>query len=185
MGSLWTIIVGAIVALVGGGASGAALTSWIQHRRVERERQDAKRYLAHVLAFEFERYAIACADKIADGEGDRPDEREPGKMGSLPEIFTLPQNTAYQWLEPDLVERIFAFPQDVGVARNGLAYIWQVADGFDYDDNARARLAEFGLNAAAIATELRVRNGIAPRRLESGQWNILDYLQKSAQTRAR
>lgn len=175
-----TIAAGA-VALVGGGAAGAALTLWVQHRRAERDKTDAKRFLAHTLAFEFERYAIACAETLSDGEPDGPgEEHTPGSMESLPDGLNLPQSTAYQWLDSDLLERVFAFPQDVSVARRGLAYVWQIADGGEYDDEARKKLAEFGLKAAAIGADLRGKNGIAARTLKSGQWTILEYLQANA-----
>lgn len=174
------LVVTAVVALVSGGAGGAVLTLWMQHRRSKREQADARRFLAHTLAFVFEGYAIACAGVLSDGESYGPDADEPGSMGSLPEVPSLPQSAAYQWIESELLERIFAFPQDIAVARDGLAYIWRVADMGDYDDQARETLADFGLRATAIAADLRASNAIAPRVLESGRWQIRSFLEQHA-----
>lgn len=163
------------------GVLGVLITLAAQHVWADQQKKDARRFLAHTLAFEFERYAIACAATLSDGEPDGPDEEHtPGSMESLPDGLNLPQSTAYQWLDSDLLERVFAFPQDVSVARRGLAYVWQIAGGDEYDDEARKKLAEFGLKAAAIAADLRGKNGIAARTLKSGQWTILEFLQANA-----
>ncbi len=173
-----------VAAIIGGGAAGAGITAYVQHRRHEKEKTDAVTYLAHVLAFEFEGYAIACAEKLSDAEPDHHEMQEPGNVGSLPDAPMLPQSPAYQWLSHDLRERAFAFPQDIAATRRSLAYIWQVADVDDYDQQAIRELSTFGLNAAALAADLRAAHQVAPRRLGTQHWDIVDYLRKKQGRRA-
>jgi hypothetical protein len=185
----WIPIAAALIAffgaVFGGGAAGAIFTARIQHKRAEQEKADARTYLARLLAFEFERYAFACAEALSDSEPDGPDPEEPGKVGTLPETLVLPQSPAYQWLDSDLLERSFSFPQDVAAMRRSLSYLWQVTDGWDYDNNARVELAKFGLRAAALARDVRMKHDIAPRYLGTEHWNIVAYMEKKRDERPR
>lgn len=167
-----------LTSLLGGAAAAALFNAWLQHRRAEGEKTDARIYLARVLAFAFEAYAMACAEALSEAEPDNREMHEPGKTPSLPEPPTLAQSPAYQWMDPILLERIFAFPQDIAATRRSLSYLWLIADPDDFDAEATRELATFGLNAAALAADLRAAHGISTRRLGTRSWNIVDYLDK-------
>lgn len=170
-----------IAGVIGGGAAGAIINSVIAHRKAEQDKKDARRFLAHTLAFEFEQYAVACAQIISDAEPEGPDDgRVLSGMAPLPTAPSLPTSTAYQWMESELLERIFAFPQDVGVMRRSLEFMQDVVGGDEYGEEASKTTARFGLSAIAIASDLRKGNGIPPRVLASGRWNISKYLEARA-----
>ena len=167
----------AVVAFLSG-VLGVLITLAAQHLWTDREKKDAKVYLARKLAFEFEGFTIACAEALSDAEPDHPNEYEPGRVGSLPAALTLPEHPAYQWLDGELLERVFMFPQQLSASRRDLAYIWERADGGDYDDQAQDVISDFALRAAKIGADLRTGNGIKPRNWAIDRWDRIAYLEK-------
>lgn len=174
----WQSILATLVGLLGGAAMGQFIAARLAAERDQKRDAATLKFLALQLAFRFEAFAIECSKTISDNETQdeiRPDEGE--HYGPMPSAPELPESVAYERMSPDLLGRIFAFPQERDMAVESHSSLWQVADDDEVADEVRRALLEFGSKALEIADALRGEYGLGERHIGYGGWDIRHHLQ--------
>ena len=156
---------------------GWGLTHFFVHRAGLK--RDA-RYLAHRLAIIMEKFAVDCADVIADNDLHRSSEGYAGRQVlKLPEITPLPADADWKALEPSLVDRAMSLPNKLALADAAISF-WRtllttkIACGLKPTCKQGNRVSRRG---NWLRTSRR-RYGIPPTSLTEGGWNFVETLKE-------
>lgn len=141
------------------------------------------RYLAQRIAIILEKYAVDCADCIADNELHDSSEGHAGKQHvTLPRIGSFPAEAEWRTIAPDLVDRVLSMPNELALADHAILFWWDVVGDEDcmrIETNHQA--GQCGLRAWLLASELRRRCGIPASTLPAMSWDFVITLRKHAE----
>jgi hypothetical protein len=147
-----------------------------------RRREDNRRHLALRLAVYLEGYAVLCASNAADHQLANITGGHPGtELKEVPVPGALPESTAYELLDPDMLDAVLDFPQRRHMASISALSNWDVTGDEDrFADDLEATTIEMGTLALEIAGRLRAKYALPPRKLSFREWNIATYFAEEA-----
>jgi hypothetical protein len=165
------------LATMGAGALGGTVVS-VSSYFVQKSRKRHKiRYLATQLAYLFEGYVIECANNLASYDMLKISKGIFGsKIAEIPDFPELPESGVYEFIEPQLTERIFSFPQHLRLlqAKAGIYTPDQSDDSF-FQANHEYTL-ECAELAYSIAGVIRSEHKLPSRELKHEDWLIREQL---------
>jgi cbb3-type cytochrome oxidase subunit 3 len=166
-----------VTVFLGSGAAIAVAKIVFEYRKDRRHRIDAAEYLALQLAFQFEGYAIECAEKASDHRTAIDSGGHAGQsIGRVPELSTFPESDAYKLLDRSCLNDVLDFPQRCRMANEAAMFWWDVVGDHDCCSVAmEENTLEVGNRALEIARNLRKTYALHLRDLTFGQWNIEEY----------
>ncbi len=153
------------------------LIGWWREARHERQTttRDA-RYLAIRLAVILERFAIACAERVADQDMYRQSEGHAGAQhGALPELPPYPDEADWKFLAPDLLARVLTLRNELPLSDAKIAF-WEDIDRECIPQEYDQQAGKCGYMAWALAADMRrhYRLGVFDPRQTS--WDIVKVL---------
>jgi hypothetical protein len=154
------------------------LTHFFEHRAALK--RDA-RYMAQRIAIILEKFAVDCANVIADNQLHSSSEGHAGnRCLSLPELGSFPVEADWKALPPELADRILSMPNELALVDGAISFFWDVLgpgdDGVETETNQRAGAC--GLRAWSLATDLRKEYKIPASSLPEIEWNFVDTLRE-------
>lgn len=170
-----TVVTSALVATV----VGAVINAWLDSRKSKH----ATRFDALSTAVALEGYALTCADKMSDHNLALSSNGHAGSfLGSVPELPEL--SVVAGFLHPkkaSVANRLMIFPQEIRQADQYIAFWWDVAADVDQTRSvAVGEVAQIGLNALVLATDIREAFKLPIRELVFGEFNVRQMLESSA-----
>jgi hypothetical protein len=155
--------------------------SYLEGRKERRSVRRDSRYLAIRLAVILERFAIDCADIIAENNSFLTPNGFLGRRDSqLPTLQEYPSDIDWRSFEPELSVRIFSLPNEVSVSQGVISFADRLAggpDGSPSDTTNQAGLC--GHRALHIANDLRERYQLPPFRMAWPQWDVPTILKEA------
>lgn len=169
-----TVVTSAVVATV----AGAAINAWLENRKSKH----ATRFDALNAAVTLEGYAVTCADKISDHDLALSSDGHAGSfLGSVPDLPEM--SVVAGFLRPkkaSVANRLMIFPQEVRQADQYIAFWWDVTADVDQMRNAAVtQVAQIGLKALELATDMRGVFNLPSRILVFGNFNVRQSLENS------
>lgn len=190
---MWTNLVATLFTALVGSSVGASLISiYFEQRRHRQKQQTATKYLALRLAFQFEDFAILCADAAEDHQNAIGSDEAIGTLlGSVPLPQPLPESDAYEDLELEILDEVFDFPQRCRLANTAAVGLLDITSELDsFREQLWVSTIQFGSLALNIARKFRRRYRLKARALKYEQWDIdnfyteqLDHLRAVAEKR--
>mgnify|MGYP001563601131 FL=1 len=170
-----TVVTSALVATV----AGAAISAWLDSRKSKH----ATRFDALSAAIALEGYAITCANKVSGHDLALSSEGHAGSfLGSVPELPEL--SVVAGLLRPkkaSVANRLMIFPQEIRQADQYIAFWWEVTVDVDVMRSAAVgKVAQIGLMALDLATDIREAFKLPARELVFGKFNVRQTLESSA-----
>jgi len=164
--------------------SGGLLTAYLQHffkKKVQKEEQKTVvKYLALRLAFLFEGYAVECADKAGDQQLAYDSEGTAGRfIGQVPVMPPLPLEDNHKFLDHNILNDIYDFPQRCVMANQNAMFWEEVVGDRDSCTNALGiNTIKMGVRAINIGNQLRKMYNLSPRLLGYGEFDVENFLKK-------
>jgi hypothetical protein len=171
-----TVVTSALVAT----AAGAAINAWLDSRKS----RHTTRFDALSAAVVLEGYAVTCADKVCDHDLALSSGGCVGSfLGRIPDLPEL--SVVAGFLRPkkaSVANRLMIFPQEIRQADQYIAFCWDVTGDVDEARNATVgQVAQIGLKALELATDMREAFNLPIREVVFGSFNVRQTLKSSVQ----
>lgn len=163
-----------VTVFLGSGAAIAIARMVVDKQKEARERRDALKYLATLLAFHFEAFALMCAQVASDHELAASGG---GKFISrVPEPAALPVSDSFRFVDIVILNDVFAFGQRCQMAQRDAAF-WSNVVGDDecYMNAAAENTIAMGAEALRVARSIRTNYDLGLRPLMFGKWDIEQF----------
>jgi hypothetical protein len=167
-----------LTVFLGSGAAIAIIKLIFDNRKERRERSEATKYLAIQLAFQFEGFAIECAQGVSDHQTAVENDGHAGALlWKVPSPAQLPTSEAYRFMESAILSHVLAFSQQCRMAQLA-ADFWvdTVGDRDCYQAAVEENTVSMGSEALDIARAIRNASQLGGRALTFAKWNIDDFL---------
>jgi hypothetical protein len=174
-----TVITSALVATV----AGAAINAWLDSRKSK----NASRFEALRAAVILEGYALTCAAKISDHGLAIDSEGHAGTfLGSVPELPELSVAAGFlRHKKASVANRLMIFPQETHQADQHIAFLWDATADIELARSAAVgKVAQIGLKAINLATEIREAFDLPKRELIFGKFDVRNILESRAKAHA-
>ena len=167
-----------ITVFFGSGASFAILNivwQWIKDKR-------ERRHFALQIAFQLEAYAIECEKAHSDNEDANNSDGSAGQsISELPRLGPLPSHDAFRLLDPKIVSRLYAFPQECLMAQRAADQIFEFVGQDEAIESVADSTLGMGMEALDIARTIRGKYGLGTRNLKFGEWSVEEYFEDKLQ----
>jgi len=151
----------------------------VRHRFRAALKREA-RYLAQRLSIILEKFAVDCANVVADNElADSSGGTAGERHSSLPIFGSFPSDADWKAIDPDLMDRVMSMPNELELAGQKIGFWWNVVGDEDcMATEADHQAGRCGLRAWLLAAELRKRCGIPASTLHIAAWDFLAALRR-------
>lgn len=166
-----------LAAIFGSGVTSAVVTFALNSWHVGSKSKRSAAYLAQKIAFILERYAILAADSLGDHDAAIITDGHHGTTASKLTLFSeLPESQDYDKLDAKILDRVLDFPDQIQLANSAIDQLFDFEGGEEAVAYAAKATNEIALSAIAIATELRLKNGLPKRNLDFEGYQVHKWL---------
>lgn len=170
-----------IGAALGSGFAFAGLRLWFDYAKDHKQRDEKAKFLAVQIVYHLEEFVTICADALVLDEVAEDSGQQSGNhLTAVPDFAELPKGDSYQLLPLPLVERIYAFPQQVKSAQGSVHFAWDVADPSDAMDEAEKQTFFIAERALQLALDVRTTYQMGRQAVGTPGWDIGDYIRAGA-----
>lgn len=165
---------------LGSGVSFTLVKTLLDRRKEKQERTEATKHIALRLAILFEAYVIECAEGVSSHQtADEYNGDAGARLGKVLALADLPIDDAYRFLDTNLLNSIYAFPQRCLLAQKA-AEFWAdvVGDRDAYFNTVKQNTLKMGSEALDISRNIRQLYGLPPRLLRFDKWDIDNFMMK-------